>query len=88
MAAEKMFSFKPAEVPPATRGLRRSKYTATIEAVHQYLQDHPDERSVKVELGDVDIKSATTSFRNAIAKQFRDTIRLVQRRGDLYIVRR
>jgi hypothetical protein len=87
MVAE-TFGFKPAEVPQASRGLRRSKYVATVEAVHQYLQDHTDQRSVKIELGDVGIKSAVASFRNAISKQYPDTMRLVQRGGDLYIERR
>ena len=87
MAAE-IFSFKPAEVPQATRGLRRSKYVATVDAVHKYLKDHTDQRSVKIELGDVGIKSAVASFRNAISKHYPDTIRLVQRGGDLYIEKR
>ena len=87
MAAE-IFSFKPAEVPHASRGLRRSKYVATLEAVHQYLKDHTDQRSVKIELGDVSIKSAVASFRNAISKLYPGTIRLVQRGGDLYIEKR
>jgi hypothetical protein len=87
MAAES-FSFKPAEVPQAARGLRKSKYVATVEAVHEYLQDHSDQRSVKIELGDVGTKSAVASFRNAVAKLYPDTIRLVQRGGDLYIEKR
>lgn len=88
MAAEKMFSFKPAAVPQATRGQRGSKYVATVEAVHEYLKDHPDERSVQIDLGGVDVKSAAPSFRNAISKQFPDTIRMVQRGRDLYIEKR
>jgi hypothetical protein len=87
MAAE-TFRFKPAEVPQATRGKRRSKYVATVEAVHEYLKDHADQRCVKIELGDVGIKSAVASFRNAISKQYRDSMRLVQRGGDLYIEKR
>ena len=87
MAAE-TFGFKPAEVPQAVRGLRKSKYVATVEAVHEYLQDHSDQRSVQIELGDVSIKSAIASFRNAIAKQYPDTLRLVQRGGELYIEKR
>ena len=87
MAAE-IFSFKPAELPQASRGLKGSKYVATVEAVNQYLQDHTDKRSVKIELGDVNIKSAVTSFRNAISKLYPGTIRLVQRGGDLYIEKR
>jgi hypothetical protein len=38
-----------------------------------------------MELGDIGIKSAVSSFRNAIAKQHPDGLRLVQRGGDLYI---
>lgn len=87
MAAE-AFGFKPVPVPPATRGSRGSKYVATVQAVHQYLLDHPNERSVKIELGDVSVKSAVASFRNAISKLYPDTIRLVQRAGDLYIQKR
>jgi hypothetical protein len=87
MAAE-IFGFEPVEVPRASRGLRGSKYVATVEAVHQYLQDHTDQRSVKIELGNVGVKSAVASFRNAIARQYRDTLRLVQRGGDLYIEKR
>jgi hypothetical protein len=82
------FSFKPAEVPQATRGLKGSKYVSTVEAVHEYLQKHAEQRSVKVELGDVGVKSAVASFRNAISKLYPDTMRLVQRGGDLYIARR
>ena len=87
MAAE-IFNFKPAEVPQTSRGLRRSKYVATIEAVHQYLRDHPDQRCVKIELGGVGVKSAVASFRNAISKHYRESMRLVQRGSDLYIERR
>lgn len=87
MEAE-IFRFEPVEVPPATRGLRRSKYIATLEAVHEYLQDHTDKRSVRVELGDVAIKSATSGFRNAISQHYPDTLRLVQRGGELYIEKR
>lgn len=87
MAAE-TFSFRPAEVPKAVRGLRKSKYVATVEAVHEYLQDHSDERSVKIELGDVGVKSAVASFRNAISRQYPDALRLVQRGGELYIEKR
>jgi hypothetical protein len=87
MAAE-VFSFKPAEIPQAERGLRRSKYLATVEAVYEYLQAHKDQRAVKIDLGDVSTKSAVASFRNAIAKNYPDTLRLVQRGGDLYIEKR
>lgn len=87
MAAD-IFKFKPAEVPQATRGLRKSKYGATVEAVNQYLQEHSDQQSVKVELGDVAVKSAVASFRNAIVRRYPDTLRLVQRGGDLYIAKR
>jgi hypothetical protein len=87
MAAE-AFSFKPAEIPQAERGSRRSKYLATVEVVHEYLQAHKDQRAVKIDLGDVSIKSAVTSFRNAIAKSHPETLRLVQRGGDLYIEKR
>jgi hypothetical protein len=87
MAAD-AFKFKPAEVPKAERGMRKSKYVATVEAVYQYLQDHGDQRAVKIELGDVGVKSAVASFRNAIAKQYPDAIRLVQRGGELYVEKR
>lgn len=87
MSAE-TFNFKPADVPKAERGLKKSKYMATVEAVHQYMKDHSDQESVKIELGDVSAKSAHASFRNAIAKQYSDTLRLAQRGGGLYIERR
>ena len=87
MAAD-IFAFKPAEVPKASRGRRKSKYVETVEAVSQYLQDHADQPSVKIELGDVAVKSAVASFRNAIARHYPDTLRLVQRGGDLYVARR
>jgi hypothetical protein len=87
MAAE-IFRFKPAEVPKASRGLRKSKYVETVNAVHEYLKDHADQPSVKIELGDVGVKSAVASFRNAISRQYPDTLRLVQRGGDLYMERR
>jgi hypothetical protein len=86
MAVE-MFKFGPAEVPRASRGLRKSKYGTTVEAVYEYLQENADQTAVKIELGSVDIKSAAASFRNAIAKRFPDAIRMVQRGGDLYIER-
>jgi hypothetical protein len=82
-----IFDFKPADVPEATRGLRRSKYLATVDAISEYLQDHSEQQSVKIELGDVSIKSAVSSFRNAISKRYPDTLRLLQRGGDLYIER-
>jgi hypothetical protein len=87
MAAEK-FGFKPAPIPQASRGLRTSKYVATVEAVYKYLQENADQRSVKIELGDVAVKSAVASFRNAISKHYPDSIRLVQRAGALYIEKR
>ena len=87
MAAES-FGFKPAEIPKAERGQRSSKYVATIEEVHQYLAQHRDQRSVKIELGGTSIKSAVTSFRNAISRRYPDSLRAAQRGGDLYIVKR
>jgi hypothetical protein len=86
--ATEAFSFKPADIPQAERGLRKSKYVATVEAVNEYLQTHKDQRAVKIDLGDVSIKSAVASFRNAIAKSYPDTLRLVQRGGDLFIAKR
>jgi hypothetical protein len=86
--ATESFSFKPASIPQASRGLRTSKYVATVEAVHKYLQDNAEQRSVKIELGNVAIKSAVASFRNAISKHHPDVIRLVQRAGELYIEKR
>jgi hypothetical protein len=87
MAAD-IFRFKPAEVPKATRGLGKSRYIATVEAVHQYLQKNADQQSVKIELGDVGVKPAAASFRNAIRKYYPDTLRLAQRGGELYIERK
>jgi hypothetical protein len=87
MAAE-AFSFRPAEIPKAERAVRESKYAATVKAVNHYMQEHSEQRSVMIDLGDVSIKSAVASFRNAIAKQFPDALRLVQRGGELYIERR
>lgn len=85
---DEIFKFKPAQVPQASRGLRRSKYAATVEAVQKYLQEHADQPSVQIELGDADIKSATAGFRNAVAKLGPDTMRLVQRGAALYIERK
>jgi hypothetical protein len=87
MAAD-VFRFKPAEVPRASRGRRKSKYSATVEAVHQYLQKNPDQLSVKMELGAVDFKAAAAGFRKAIAQQYPDAMRLAQRGGELYILRK
>jgi hypothetical protein len=87
MAAD-TFKFVPAVVPKAVRGVRRSRYAATVEAVYQHMQDHKDTESVKIELGDVGVKSAVASFRNAIARLYPDTLRLIQRGGELYIERR
>jgi hypothetical protein len=70
--AAETFSCKPVEVLQAVRGLRRSRYVATVEAVHQYLQCHPGQLTVKIELGDVGSKSAVASFRNAISKPYPD----------------
>jgi len=78
MAVE-TFNFEPATVPKAVRGIRKSKYLTTVEAVQEYLQAHKTTESVKVELGDVNVKSAVASFRNAIAKNYPDTLRLLQR---------
>jgi hypothetical protein len=86
--ASDVFKFKPAEVPRASRGLRKSKYGATVEAVHTYLQENTDEQAIKIDLGGVEIKSAAAGFRNAIAKRYSDEMRLVQRGGDLYIQKR
>jgi hypothetical protein len=83
-----VFSFKPAEIPKASRGRRGSKYAVTVEAIYKYLTEHPDQRSVKIELGGVGIKSAVASFRSAISRLYPEKLRLVQRAGDLYIERR
>ena len=87
MAAES-FPFKPASVPQSERGSRGSKYGATVEKVHDYLAEHKDVQAVEVELGDVSLKSAVASFRNIIAKRYRDSLRLQQRGGQFYIARR
>ncbi len=84
MSAE-AFDFVPAIVPEATRGLKKSKYTATVEAIYLFLQEHKDTKAVKIELGDVSLKSALTSFRNTVRRLYPDTLRVVQRGGDLYI---
>ena len=86
--AANIFSFKPAEVPPTSRGTRTSRYSATVEAVHAYLQEHADQQAVKVELGSVAIKTAVASFRSTIAKLHPQSLRLMQRGGELYIARR
>ena len=87
MAADS-FNFTPAAVPKVVRGLKKSKYAATVEAVHQYMKDHKSAEAVKVDLGDVAVKSAVASFRAAIARLHPDTLRLVQRGGELYIERK
>jgi len=86
--AHEAFSFKPATIPELTRGQKRSKYATTVEAVHKYLNDHADQQAVKIELGGVSVKAAVASFRNVIAKQYKESLRLVQRNGELYIERR
>jgi hypothetical protein len=83
-----IFRFKPAQVPKAVRGTRRSRYAGTVEAVYHYMQEHKDATSVKVELGDTGVKSAVAGFRNAIARSYPDSLRLVQRGGEIYITKR
>jgi hypothetical protein len=82
------FAFKPASIPQAERGQRGSKYVATVEKISAYLDDHSDVESVRLELGDVSVKSAVASFRNVIAKKYRDSLRLQQRGSEVYISRR
>ena len=86
--ANESFSFAPAVVPKVARGMKKSKYALTVEAVNQYMKDHKGADAVRLELGDVAVKSAVASFRNAIARLYPDTLRLVQRGGELYIERR
>ncbi len=86
--ATESFSFAPATVPKVARGMKKSKYAATVEAVYQHMQGNKNTQAVKVDLGDVSVKSAVASFRNAIARLHPDTLRLVQRGGELYIERR
>jgi hypothetical protein len=81
------FGFKPAEIPAAERGGRESRYVATVKSVNQYLEEHRDQKSVKLDLGDVAVKTAVASFRAAISRQYSGRLRLVQRGGDLYIER-
>ena len=81
------FGFRPAAIPAAKRGGRESKYVSTVQAVDHYLEEHKDQRSVKIDLGDVAIKSAVASFRAAISRQYPGRLRLVQRGSDLYIER-
>ncbi|MBN1630934.1 MAG: hypothetical protein JW990_14320 [Thermoleophilia bacterium] len=87
MAADS-FNFTPAVVPRVVRGMKKSKYAATVEAVHQHMKDHKGTQAVKVELGEVTVKSAVASFRAAIARLYPDTLKLVQRGGELYIERK
>ena len=87
MAADS-FNFAPAVVPKVVRGMKKSKYAATVEAVHQHMKDHKGTQAVKLDLGDVAVKSAVASFRAAIAKLYPDTLRLMQRGGELYIERK
>ena len=87
MAADS-FNFVPATVPKVVRGMKKSKYAATVEAVHQHMKDHKGTQAVKLDLGDVAVKSAVASFRAAIAKLYPDTLRLMQRGGELYIERK
>lgn len=82
------FNFAPAVVPKVARGMKKSKYAATVEAVHQHMKDNKGTQAVKVDLGDVAVKSAVASFRAAIARLYPDTLRLVQRGGELYIERK
>jgi hypothetical protein len=82
------FAFKPAPVPQAQRGSRGSRYVATVENVNRYLAQHKDVQSVQIELGDVSLKSAVASFRNVISKNYRDSLRLQQRGGQLFVSRR
>lgn len=86
--APEPFPFKPAAIPQAERGQRGSKYVATVEKVHEYLVQHKEVDAVRIELGDVSVKSAVASFRNVIAKRYRESLRLQQRGSDLYIARR
>lgn len=87
MVAES-FSFAPAVVPKVARGMKKSKYAATVEAVYQHMKSNKSTQAVQVDLGDVAVKSAVASFRNAIARLHPDDLRLVQRGGELYIERR
>jgi hypothetical protein len=87
MAVE-MFKFAPAAVPSPDRAGRKSRYRMTVEAIDEYLAENSDQKSVKIELGSVSSKTAYASFRNVISKYYSDTLRLIQRRGDLYIERR
>jgi hypothetical protein len=87
MAAE-VFSFKPADIPQAVRGRKKSRYSATVESVYEYMKEHPDQKSVKLELVGVSAKAAAASFRQAISKSYPSELRLVQRGEDLYLQRR
>lgn len=87
MAAD-AFNFTPAVVPDALRGGRKSKYVTTVESVYQYLQNHKETAAVRIDLDDVPVKLAVTSFRNAIKRLHPDSLRLAQRGDELYIERR
>ena len=87
MAAES-FRFSPAEVPKVARGAKGSKYASTVQAVYEHMKDNKGTQAVKIDLGDVAMKSAVASFRAAIARLYPDSLRLVQRGGELYIERR
>jgi hypothetical protein len=86
--ATEIFDFKPAQIPQAERGRRKSRYTATVEAIEKYMQAHPEQPSVRLELGSTGIKAAAASLRKALSGSGSSTLRLVQRGGDLYIRRR
>ena len=82
------FDFRPAEVPQALRGSRGSRYTTTVEKIAEYLAEHEDVEAVELELGDVSVKSALASFRGVVRKKYRDSLRVQQRGGRVYISRR
>lgn len=86
--ATESFKFAPAVVPKVARGAKGSRYASTVEAVYQHMKENKATQAVKVDLGDVAVKTAVASFRAAIARLYPDTLRLVQRGGELYIERR
>lgn len=76
------FKFVPAEIPPKKHLSKDGKYTNTIIA---FLESGED--SVEVDRGEVNLKSAVTSFRHHIKANFYELVRLRTANGVLFLTK-
>lgn len=80
---EDRFDFTPAEVPQNTRIRTPNKYDRTLGAF--VASGH---KSVRLDLGESPSKATIANMRSAIARKYKEEVRLLQRGTEVYLERK